>query len=284
MNYSQFTLIAPHIGYGSNSDENWFPLTNANLLILVGVTGVGKSRTVDELSRAGIDFTLLPNRRLLTDHLIIGAIQRLDGDVDSNGVAPIVRDRRERFGYTRRYRDKYPGGMAQALSNILIHKALSNKLLLFDGLRGVNEVTHATQQLPNARFIALYAPDRIRVERLLSRNDVFDQMTNRSSNVTIQKGTVTEFSDLFPDAVDLQLDAIDEERLRSLLDHHGVASADMGAKLAIVSEERRNYDPDATLIALQAAVPARLCAIDTAANGPEACANQIVEWLSMKNF
>ncbi len=85
------------------------------LLILVGLTGTGKTTTVNALREVGLDFHLLPNRRAMTDEFIIGYLQKLDGD-----SVEVVRDRTERFAYTRRYREMFPGGMAWALREWLM--------------------------------------------------------------------------------------------------------------------------------------------------------------------
>lgn len=280
MNNLHFTEIESYFGYGQIPQTGWQTLAETNLLILVGVTGVGKSRTVQELSDAGLSFTLLPNRRVLTDHLIIGALQRLDSDIYTNQAPPIVRDRKERFAYTRRYRETYAGGMAQALTSLCVADSLAEKQLLFDGLRGVNEVECAARLLPKARFIALSAPDGVRIERLLGRNDAFDQIDGGQTNHADAESAAGTLADRFPDAANIQISPQAEQKLLSLLDTHEVTNDDMAAKLAIVSEERRNYDPDATIAALRSAAPERLCEVDTVTNGPEACAAQIMAWLA----
>ncbi|MFO7680283.1 MAG: hypothetical protein R6X34_09555 [Chloroflexota bacterium] len=85
------------------------------LLVLVGLTGTGKSTTVNALRNQGFPFRLLPNRRELTDQLIIPHMQELAGEP----ITPVP-DRTERFTYTRRYRELFPGGMAQALEQLTI--------------------------------------------------------------------------------------------------------------------------------------------------------------------
>lgn len=308
---TKFTQIESYFGYGGsrggsgskNSDESanqdWRSLAEVDLLIFVGVTGVGKSRTIAELADAGLAFTLLPNRRLLTDHLIIGALQRLDGEsergklgsqVSEHGESehgesehgeklPVVRDRKERFAYTRRYRDTYAGGMAHALSKLFVSTEAEAGLLIFDGLRGVNEVAYAAHHLPRARFVALCAPDGVRIERLLGRNDAFDQIDSSSAGETVAEPGSSSLIQRFPDAANVHITDSEEKRLLSLLDQQRVTAEEMAAKLAIVSEERRNYDPDATLGALQANAPSRLCIVDTVENGPADCAAAIREWL-----
>ena len=147
------------------------------LLILVGLTGTGKTTTINALRDAGLDFTLLPNRRAITDEFIIKHLQELD----NKPVMPVT-DRIERFAYTRRFRELYSGGMAEALKLLIVNGQLSivneNSLLLFDGLRGENEITHAINSLPEAKFLFLHAPNEVRVNRLLNRGDDFDKVEN----------------------------------------------------------------------------------------------------------
>ena len=97
------------------NSADWQPISQAQLLILVGVTGVGKSTTAEALNQTDYTFELLPNRRALTDQLIIATLQQQDGQ-------PIktVRDRALRFDFTRRYREQFPGGMAHALAQLWV--------------------------------------------------------------------------------------------------------------------------------------------------------------------
>ena len=55
----------------------FLPLTEFLLVILVGLTGVGKSTVIASL-RAKLSFTLLPNRREITDEVIIRSPQQED--------------------------------------------------------------------------------------------------------------------------------------------------------------------------------------------------------------
>ena len=158
-----FQLIQPDVGAGSPLPDSWRPLAACPLMILVGVTGVGKSTVLAHLAEFGLDYALLPDRRVLTDRLIISAMQAQEG-----GPIQPVTDRGLRFDYTRRYREQYRGGMAHALAQVSASPVLAGRLLLFDGLRGANEVQHAAQALPQARFAMLEAPDAVRVQRLLS--------------------------------------------------------------------------------------------------------------------
>jgi hypothetical protein len=167
-----FTPLAPALAMGTAPSARWQPLSKQPLLILVGVTGVGKSTIEAALLARRPALQPLPNRRRLTDWLIIGALQQADGAT----ISPVV-DRAERFDYTRRYRALYPGGMAHALSTLLVDTTQATQLLLFDGLRGENEIKFAAKLLPQAHFVMLDAPDLVRVQRLLRRQDAFDRLT-----------------------------------------------------------------------------------------------------------
>src|SRR5689334_17612455 len=112
-----FQLIAPHLAVGAQSTSGWRSITSYPLVILVGVTGVGKSTLVNEMAQHGSPYLLLPDRRELTDELIIAAMQVADGVP----VTPVT-DRGQRFVYTRRYRELYEGGMAHALTQLWIEE------------------------------------------------------------------------------------------------------------------------------------------------------------------
>jgi hypothetical protein len=106
-----FTVLAPGVAMGEPASDSWRAITDLPLAIIVGVTGVGKGTTLDKLARAKLPHTLLPNRRDLTDRLIIANLQALDGL-----PVQLVTDRKQRFEYTRRYGSLFPGGMSHALS------------------------------------------------------------------------------------------------------------------------------------------------------------------------
>jgi hypothetical protein len=261
---TDFIELAPGLGMGEDVPApRWRPLAALPFLILVGVTGVGKSTTVTALQKLTPDLRLLPNRRTLTDWLIIGALQQADG----MPVEPVT-DRAARFGYTRRYRERYAGGMAHALSRLLVDTTQFSGRLLFDGLRGANEVIHAANLLPHARFIMLDAPDLVRVVRLLARADDFDRI--RGEPVTVANRAIAEL----PEAAAL-FDAAEMQTLQQLVDEKPDILEDLRAKLKIVAEERRNYDPAATRTALQAVAPRRAWIIDTVTHSPDQAAERI---------
>jgi len=246
------------------------PLADFPLIILVGLTGVGKS-TVSSLLRADLDFTLLPDRRKLTDDLMIMPLQKEDGDAP----APVT-DRVKRFEYTARYRAKYPGGMAHALSRLALDPARAAPLILFDGLRGLNEVQHATGYFPQARFIVLDAPDIVRLGRLLKRADTFDTTQLPASlegqNIVKALSAIANIEAVFT-----------EEQLRQIghiAYNNDLPVEDVVKKASIIVEERRNYDASTARVYLTHALPPQqVLVIDTAAHLPEAVAGQIKEWL-----
>ena len=143
------------------------PLASWPLIVLVGVTGVGKSTALAALSgptSSGPGLRVLPDRRQVTDAVMIGP-----------QAGRAVSDREERFALTAHYREAHPGGMAQALGGLWADP-LAAEPLVFDGLRGLNEVQYAAEAFAAWRFINLHAPDALRVRRLLGRGDAFDQV------------------------------------------------------------------------------------------------------------
>ncbi len=296
---ANFTLLAPWVGTGNAPGADWHAIADLPLVILVGVTGVGKSTTLQALHAAGLPFQLLPDRRDLTDQLIIGFLQQQAGEIPH-----VVSDRTARFALTRRYREQFPGGMSHAVSRLLIKDDLAPTLAnstaketaeetavvtrwwFFDGLRGVNEVAAAAELLPAARFIVLDAPDVVRVQRLLGRSDSFDQVTLQPVQDVPLAATITaqNFAAIgVPEADEL----FSPSETALLLAHCAppvglgdIAVDQLRAKLKIVAEERRNYDPSAALQTLANIAANRTLAIDTTRVSATAAATQIVDWLT----
>ncbi len=267
-----FQPIAPGVGVGEPAPAGWRTLDTCPLLILVGVTGVGKSTVLKHLTQTGLNYSLIPDRRDLTDRLIIAAIQAADGDP----ITPVT-DRSLRFAYTRRYRQRYPGGMADALAQVYIAPDLTSSPLIFDGLRGANEVTAAAARLPRARFAMLDAPDWVRVQRLINRRDSFDRVAVPSADAAHPPQSFDALG--VPDAASLFSPA-EAAELLGWLQSGQLATADLRAKLQIVVDERRSYDPAETLAALQRHAPDRLLHLDTVALSPAQVAERIQTWLA----
>ncbi|PYE53255.1 AAA family ATPase [Deinococcus yavapaiensis] len=226
------------------------------VVVLVGVTGVGKSTVLGAMRDLGVPFTLLPDRRAVTDAVMIEPF-----------VGAPVTDREERFRLTAAYRQAHPGGMAEALAALRVPN--DAEVLLFDGLRGVNEVTHAARHLPLARFVALTAPDFVRVRRLLGRGDAFDAVEQADTAATAREAlnAIADVRDVFDDET---LDAL------ARLD---VDSADLAAKTRIVVTERRNYDPEATVRVLEGLPSERALILDTVRYDAREIARRVMEWL-----
>lgn len=269
--------LTPGLGMGLPRAEGWLPLMEQPLLILVGVTGVGKSTVTQALAQAGLAFSLLANRRALTDLFIIPTIVRMDARIARNHPSCRV----ERFYYTRRYKELFPAGMVHVLSQLQIHPLYVRSPIIFDGLRGEQEATYAVKLLPQARFIILEAPDYIRLQRLLIRNDAFDRVAkSHGPSADLQGRHNKDLIDLdVPEALSLFSSDEIAEMLADV--EQGLYSlSDLRDRLKIVAEERRHYDPDATRSTLEALAPDRTLAIDTTRDCPERTAQKIVQFLA----
>lgn len=246
----------------------WQALSRLPLLILVGLTGVGKS-TVTEALAERLDFVLLPNRRQITDTVIITSLQQADGEP----VQPVA-DRLKRLEYTARYRRQYSGGMAYALSRFAVELAQAHLPLVFDGIRGLDEVQGAIEYFPQARFLVLDAPDLVRLSRLLNRGDSFDQV----SFATGPDRSLIEALHSIPN-LELVFSQTDLAQIsRSLTD---LPVDEVVAKAALIVKERHNYDSQAAKAFLLDHLPAeRVLVVDTSSAGPSDLAGQIVDWLA----
>ncbi len=232
-----------HIG----SSIGYKALSSLEFYILVGVTGVGKTTTLNALAALGVQFSSLPDRREITDAIIFAGKK--------------ITDRAERFARTAAFRSNYPGGMAQALEQIYLQLP---EPILFDGLRGKNEVQHAAKAFPKARFIALDAPDITRVQRLLGRNDAFDTISSATKN----------------NLRDIQgIEAIFSSQEILQLEQWNINPAELEAKLNIVIAERQNYDPKAANAFLATLEPRRSLYLETSSARAETIAEKIRTWM-----
>lgn len=237
------------------------PLGELALTVLVGVTGVGKSTALAALQAADPEARVLPDRREVTDAVMILPL-----------AGGPVRDREARFRLTAEYRAAHPGGMAQALGSLLADTRHWGDHPVFDGLRGEDEVTYAATNFPRWRFVALEAPDTVRVGRLLGRADAFDQVRAGAGADDLRAalaglpGTAEVFSAA-------ELDAL------AALTAQGHAAPDILAKTRIVVSERQHYDPAAAARHLRALPPERALILDTVALGPDEVAQAVGAWL-----
>ncbi|NJK44911.1 MAG: ATPase [Pleurocapsa sp. SU_196_0] len=222
------------------------------------------------MREAGLTFSLLPDRREVTDAVIF--------------AGESITDRETRFSRTAAFRDANPGGMAQALERLSLHPASYPEPVLFDGLRGLNEVRHAALAFPKARFVTLDAPDTVRVQRLLGRGDAFDRVGSHRSQVTGQEQPRTS-----------SLEPRDSQRLEALQSVEGIEGVfsrdeivglsqleeDLGevvGKVRIVVTERRHYDPRAANAFLRTLNGNRVLSVDTTLESPDDVAGRILKW------
>ncbi len=283
---AEFELLTDGLGVG-RAPAGWVAIVDMPVLILVGVTGVGKSTTVTALRSQWGEISLLPNRRKIADLLVIPTVQGWDGDPPS-----AVTDRRRRFDYTGRYRQRHSGGLAHALSRLVLQRqpparpdrlaappSSRGALYIFDGLRGADEVAFAAEALPLACFVVLNAPDVVRVERLLQRQDAFDQVADpaweRRRLAHIPTGNEFRWEEA---AEGRELFTREEQaRLAALVSRSEVDRAELAAKIAIVAAERRNYDPHAAVEILRRQAPDRTVVVDTTTHSPAEVAAAIGE-------
>lgn len=186
------------------------PAARQRFLIVVGLSGVGKSTLLRQL-----DYPVLPDRRELVNACILPAM----------GVDPGA-DRARRFEATRAYRRIHPGGVAHALAQ---GAWVPRWPLVFDGLRGETEAAYALSTLRKALFVVLEAPNLVRLKRLATRNDAFDRVgtaaTGASSPEVLAEGVLSR--------VELQ-EALSWELPKGVL----------STAIRIVGEEAKNYDPE----------------------------------------
>ncbi len=275
-----FEQLERGIGVGWPVPEGWQSISTRPLLIMVGTTGVGKSTTTAALAAQGLTFTLLPNRRSLTDKLIISKMLKAD-------ERPIQSlNRIERFNYARCYREQFPGGMAQILTQLQVEPEQVESLLVFDGLRGQNEVCYAATALANAKFVVLDTTEWVRLQRLLNRQEVFDQITQpklEGKNVEIAAEGLTSFAALGVPEGSKLFTLAEEQKLLTLIRRGFFSATDVYDKLTILVEERRNYDLVATRSALQALAQERTLVIDNTKLTPKEIAQKIIASLKLSN-
>lgn len=253
------------------------------LLLVVGLTGVGKSTVVDMLVARHGDLRLLPNRRELTDEIIIPDVQRREGRDPAR-----VRDRVERFRLTAAYREVHPGGMTHALRRWLDAHGPSapgsdiepGGTLLFDNLRGVAEVRAAHDAFPAARFLVLDASPRTRLARLIGRADPFDHAGVPTAGAARATAPVERDARERLRAIEGLADVFDLDELTHAATRGGVDLDALESAARIIAEEQRNYDSAAAIGFLEAHVPpTRRRIVDTEIVAPGETADRVLAWL-----
>ncbi|MCY3779548.1 MAG: hypothetical protein OXG78_04490 [Chloroflexi bacterium] len=147
------------------------PLEEHPLLMLVALTGTGKTTALELLRRRlGLaSAEVIPSRRELTDWVLFPLAQALADEP----IAPVT-DRVKRFAMTRRFARQVEGGMAAIFSWLYLADEM-RALLLSDGIRGPNEVAYALRHFPRWQIVELTLHPMTRLRRLSGRNDGFDQ-------------------------------------------------------------------------------------------------------------
>ena len=268
---TKFNLISTCLGNGKPIPQNWIPVSNLPMFILVGGMGVGKTTTVDSLINQGHPIHLLPNRRELTIDLIVSPQQRAEGKPARN------LPRLERIPYIKRYQNRYPGGLAHAISHLSVASPCQGTLI-FDGLRGASEINFAVNHLPLAYFIMLITPDIVRVQRLLERRDPYDKLGFKPPEVETLK-ELRDFVSLgVPDARRI-FTPQEEQMLLDLVRNGEVEIADLADKLSLIWAERSLYDLEETLETVNTLAKHRSLVIDTTNYQPEIVLEKVLQFM-----
>lgn len=241
--------------------------TNKNILFIIGLTGVGKSTTLEALQSSTVDFKLLPNRRELADTLIIPEVQKAEGKAQK-----VEKDRLERFRLTAKYREMYPAGMVHALQVYLNkHKNRAAQTLIFDNIRGLDECKAAVETFEGSRFIFLDAPAMVRLKRLVGRSDSFDQVSaTRLENDNFTKKL------LALGGAEKVFDVYEVSRL----DTTGVEESKILDAVQIILTEHQNYNSeDAANYLKQRLDNQRLLYLDTSQLSINEVTQRIQGWL-----
>ena len=151
--------------------DGFRPLGERALLMLVALTGTGKSTALDRLRArlGGAGLEVIPTRRELADWIAIPMAQALADEP----IEP-VRERARRFACTRRFAEQTPGGLAAAFSWLYLADDCDG-LLISEGVRGRNEIRYALDHFPRWQIVELTLPPLTRLRRLSGRRDDFDR-------------------------------------------------------------------------------------------------------------
>lgn len=240
------------------------------VVVLVGLTGAGKTTTVEHLAALLSPAAILPDRRALTDRVILPSM---------TGGSEAVTDRVERFRLTAAFKERHPGGMGEVLSWLRLPGDLPGGPILFDGLRGEAEAA-AAAALPNGRFLVLDCPPAHRLWRLCGRNDPFDQASATTAVDAAAHGTEAVRVALRGEGFDALVAEADFARLVRTLVDRAIEPEVVARSAAIIVEESHHYDPDRARDTLLRLVPERTLVLDTAKLDPKAVARTAVEWLA----
>ncbi len=297
-------LGAP-VGVGQPPPKGWREITAFPLLILVGGSGVGKSVAIQQLTQRWYPEALhiLPNRRELTDRLVVAPLQRADGvEVKALG-------RMEKLAYIRRFRQMHPPGLAYPFAHLWVDGSLldGRSLLVFDGLRGEEEVRFAAAALPQARFAAFDAPVFVRLCRLINRNDAYDSVSGSPARPASNAGPLRPASNAGPlrpasnggplnsdpqNSTNLcqrlgvpeacgMFSPAEEEALHGLLTSGDVTEKDLRDRLKVLAGEYGLYDVEAAIRILNDLAPERTVTIDTVTHNPQQVGKRLFAFIAL---
>lgn len=201
-------------------EPGYTPLAEMPVCMVVGLTGTGKSTTLDQVAAMREGDILqyhddIPTRRDLADLVIIPTAQVISGEP----VRP-VKDRAARFGYTGKFANEFDSGGSATAYGWLHYRWDGHTPLLSDGLRGPGEIAHALAGYPRWHIIELWVDPVTRLGRLSHRNDAFDHVADAAADLDLSF-----------------LNADQQGRARRLL-----ASGEISAKAIITARaEAHNY-------------------------------------------
>jgi hypothetical protein len=166
--------------------------------------------------------------------------------------------------------------MAHALGQLVVDAKRVGQRLVFDGLRGLDEVEGAANRFLRARFVVFDAPDLVRIRRLLKRADAFDSTKIQTSlagrNLIAGLYSVPNIEAVF-----------NQEEMQQIARSAraaGYSVDDVVKKSSIIVEERRNYDSSAARVYLRHRLPPdQVLVVDTSVQSAQAVANQVKSWL-----
>lgn len=245
------------------------PIADRPVAVLVGLTGAGKTTTVERLDAMGVLSAVLPDRRALTDRLILPMM---------TGGGPPPADRVERFRLTAAFKERHPGGMGDVLGWLVLPGDLPPGPVLFDGLRGEAEVAAAAEALPLARFVVLDCAPEARLWRLCGRGDPFDGIAELDGTPAGDVESVR--TALLESGFAGLAESATVERACARLAAIGTDLNAIRKSAAIIVEESRHYDPAAAIAVLLRVAPERTLVVDTGMLGPDEVAAAIAGMLS----
>ena len=152
------------------------PLSDHPVLMLVALTGSGKTTTLRHLAKrvGAAGMGLIPSRRQVADWLALPLMQALSGEP----IAP-VDDRVARFALTKQLAARLDGGMAALFSWLYLCDSCAD-MIWSEGIRGENEIRFALNGFPNWQIVELTLHPLTRLRRLSRRRDTFDQAASET--------------------------------------------------------------------------------------------------------